>query len=271
MCRLYGFHATEPTKVECSLVHAQNALMSQSRVDSQGLSHGHGWGVATYVNGLPNIEKQAWAAYHGELFRKTAARIYAKTVIAHVRRATIGPPAPANTHPFDHGRWSFAHNGTLPGFESVRDRMIDAIDPAHRIEIRGSTDSEHVFRFLLSLWEHDPARPLLETLRVGLGRVVEWCREIDREAPVGLNVLWTDGERLVGSCIGRTLWYLERDDIVACDICGVPHVHHKPSQRYRAVEIASEAITDEGWLHVPDGTVYSVDPDMRLRIEQLQP
>ena len=47
MCRLYGFHATEPTKVECSLVHAQNALMSQSRVDSQGLSHGHGWGVAS--------------------------------------------------------------------------------------------------------------------------------------------------------------------------------------------------------------------------------
>ena len=94
---------------------------------------------------------------------------------------------------------------------------------------------------------------------------------IDGDAPIGLNVLWTDGERLVGSCIGRTLWYLERDDIVACDICGVVHVHHKPSQGYRAVEIASEAITDEGWLHVPDGTVYSVDPDMRLRIEQLQP
>lgn len=33
MCRLYGFLANERTKVECSLVHAQNALLHQSRAD----------------------------------------------------------------------------------------------------------------------------------------------------------------------------------------------------------------------------------------------
>ena len=27
MCRLYGFRANEETKVECTLVHAQNALL----------------------------------------------------------------------------------------------------------------------------------------------------------------------------------------------------------------------------------------------------
>ena len=270
MCRLYGFRANEPTKVECSLVHAQNALMAQSRRDLAGLTHGHGWGVAEHPDGVPLVEKQAWAAYHGERFKKTAARVYARTVVAHVRRATVGPPALENTHPFVHGVWLFAHNGTVPNFDRLRDRLIEALDPLHRNEIRGTTDSEHVFRYLLTLWERNPGAPLLETLRMGLEQIVAWSREIDREARISLNVLWTDGDRMVGSRLGRTLWYLERDGIVPCEICGKSHVHHDPKQAYRAVEIASEPLTGEDWLNVPDATVFNVDPDLRLRFEPLE-
>ncbi|MDH3916631.1 MAG: class II glutamine amidotransferase [Rhodospirillales bacterium] len=270
MCRLYGFRANEPTKVECSLVHAQNALMAQSRRDLAGLTHGHGWGAAEHPDGVPLVEKQAWAAYHGERFKKTAARVYARTVVAHVRRATVGPPALVNTHPFVHGVWLFAHNGTVPNFDRLRDRLIEALDPLHRNEIRGTTDSEHVFRYLLTLWERNPGAPLLETLRMGLEQIVAWSREIDREARISLNVLWTDGDRMVGSRLGRTLWYLERDGIVPCEICGKSHVHHDPKQAYRAVEIASEPLTGEDWLNVPDATVFNVDPDLRLRFEPLE-
>lgn len=267
MCRLYGFRANEPTKVECSLVRAQNALMAQSRMDREGLTHGHGWGVAEHPDGLPLVEKQAWAAYHGEQFKKTAARVYSRTVIAHVRRATVGSPSLENTHPFVHGVWLFAHNGTVPNFEQVRGRLIEAMDPLHRSEVRGTTDSEHVFRYLLTLWQRNPETPLLDTLRKGLEQIIAWCLEIDSERDVSLNVLWTDGERMVGSRLGRTLWYLEREGIVGCEICGKPHVHHDPKQTYRAVEIASEPITRERWLQVPNGTVFSLDPDMRVRFE----
>lgn len=270
MCRLYGLSATEPTKVECSLVHAQNALMAQSREDTAGLTHGHGWGVATYPDGLPNVERQTWAAYHGEHFRKTAARVYSRTVIAHVRRATVGSPRLENTHPFSHGRWVFAHNGTVPNFDRVREPMLDAMDFLHRTEIRGSTDSEHIFRYLLSLWELDPARPLLEILRLGLEQIVSWSREVDPDAPASLNVLWSDGEHLAGSRLGRTLWYLERDGLVTCEICGTPHVHHDPHRDYRAVEIASEPVTQESWLRVPNGVVFNVDPDMYLHFAPLE-
>ncbi len=269
MCRLYGLRANEPTKVECSLVIAQNALMAQSRLDREGLTHGHGWGVAEHPDGVPLVEKQAWAAYHGEQFKKTASRVYSRAVIAHVRRATVGAPSLENTHPFVHGVWLFAHNGTVPNFDRVRSRLTEAMDPLHRSEIHGTTDSEHVFRYLLSLWERRPEAPLLDILRQGIEQVVAWCREIDGDAQVSLNVLWADSERMVGSRLGRTLWYLEREGIVTCEVCGKSHVHHDPKQDYRAVEIASEPITDENWLQVPNGTVYSVDPDMRLRIEAL--
>jgi predicted glutamine amidotransferase len=269
MCRLYGLQANEPTKIECSLVRAQNALMAQSKRDLAGLTHGHGWGVASHPDGLPHVEKQAWAAYHGEHFQKIAARIYSRSVIAHVRRATVGPPGIENTHPFVHGVWLFAHNGTVPNFDQVRDLMIEEIDPLHRSEIHGSTDSEHVFRFLMSLWEHHPERPLVDTLRTGLERVIDWCREIDPNKRIGLNVLWTNGEEMVGSRLNRTLWYLERDGVVRCEICGETHVHHSAKEHYRAVEIASEPITHERWLQVPNGTVFSVDPDYRLKIQPL--
>ena len=56
MCRLYAMHANEPTKVECSLVKSQNALMAQSKGDMTGYAHGHGWGVADYPNGSPMVE-----------------------------------------------------------------------------------------------------------------------------------------------------------------------------------------------------------------------
>ena len=71
---------------------------------------------------------------------------------------------------------------------------------------------------------------------------------------------------MVGSRLNRTFWYLERDGLILCKTCGQCHVHHSTKQHYRAVEIASEPITHEDWLQVPNGTVFSVDPDFFLKI-----
>ncbi len=271
MCRLYALRANEPTRVECGLVHAQNALMAQSKGDEHGLMHGHGWGVADYSDGVPLIERQTWAAFHGEHFAKKAAGVYGHTVVAHVRRATVGEPSLENTHPFAHGRWIFAHNGTIRHFEKVRELLLDALDFGQRNAIHGTTDSEHVFHYLLSLWSGSPQADLLETVRLGLNRVISWCKDVDRDAQPSLNIVLTDGDRLVGSRLGRSLWSLAREDVLDCSICGKPHVHHQPKAQYRSVEVASEPLTDEpGWKGVPDGTVFAVDPDFRLRFLPLE-
>ncbi len=269
MCRLYGLQANEPTRVECSLVEAQNALMVQSRRDREGLVHGHGWGIADHSGGLPSVEKQAWASWHGEHFRKAAARIYATTVVAHVRRATVGPPTIENTHPFVHGPWLFAHNGTIPEFEKVRAKLLAATDPLHRSEIGGSTDSEHMFRYLLTLWQSHPERPLLQTLRAGLQQILTWTSETNPGKKAGLNVLWTDGHHFVGSRYNRSLWMLERHSVFHCPMCGKSHVHHKPKTQYRSVEFASEPISAEDWHEIPDRSVFSVDTNLRFEIVPL--
>jgi glutamine amidotransferase len=88
---------------------------------------------------------------------------------------------------------------------------------------------------------------------------------------VGLNIVLSDGENLVGSRLNRSLWFLERDEIIHCDICGRPHVHHELKTAYRAIEVASEPVTPEDpWKAVPNATVYTVDPDYRLRIVPLR-
>jgi len=264
MCRLYAFHANEPTRVECSLVHAQNALMEQSQGDREGLVHGHGWGVADYPNGVPMVEKQTWAAYHGEHFKKSAARVYAKTAVAHVRKATVGEPSIDNTHPFQHGEWIFAHNGTVPNFSAVRDLMIPRIEPLFRNEIKGTTDSEHIFMYLLSRWRRRPERSLMDTVAGGLSKIAQWAHSVAPDRRAGLNIVLTDGSRLVGSRYNRTLWHVERERIFECGICGRPHVHHEAGAHYRAVEIASEPITDENWHEMPEKTAYEVDENFHL-------
>jgi glutamine amidotransferase len=263
-------HANEPTRVECGLVKAQNALMEQSKSDMQGYAHGHGWGVADYPDGVPIIEKQIWAAFHGEHFAKKAARVYARTVVAHVRRATVGGTSIENTHPFHHGRWIFAHNGTVPNFDQVRFLMLDHIDPLHRSEITGTTDSEHIFRYLLSLFLQHPERGLMATVRKGLAQIIKWSAEIDPAAKVGLNVVLTDGEHLIGSRFNRSLFFLRRDHVFHCPICGRSHVHHKPKTDYQSIEIASEPITGgEDWYEIPNGTIFNVASDYRLDMEPL--
>ena len=270
MCRLYAFKANEPTRVECSLIHAQNALMQQSRGDAEGLVHGHGWGVADYKNGKPLIEKQTWAAYHGEHFQKKAARVYAKTVVAHVRRATVGEQSLQNTHPFHNGPWIFAHNGTLPKFSRVRDKMLPHIGPFYRNEIKGTTDSEHVFMYLLTLWRQHPEEPLIKLVSHGLKQIVSWCREISPNSGIGLNIVLTNGHQLVGSRYGRTLWHVERERVLDCAFCGKSHVHHETGAHYTAVEVASEPITDENWHEMPDQTVYEIDENFLLLTQRLE-
>ncbi len=256
MCRLYGFCANEPTKVECTLVHAQNALMTQSSGDLSGKDHSNGWGVATYDDAGLQVERQAWAAYHGEHFHRAASRIYAQIVLAHVRRATVGGTEINNTHPFASGKWAFAHNGTVPNFRRVKEKILDNIAPDLKPSIKGQTDSEHIFFYALTLIAREGSGDLQEIIAQTVNDVDAWARGEDPKSKPGLNLMLTDGERIAGSRFGRTLCHVQRDGIYDCEICGFPHIHHERKTRYRAFVVASEPLTHEKWLEVPDRSIW---------------
>ncbi len=279
MCRLYGFRANEETKVECTLAHAQNALMLQSRADLRGKSHPDGWGVGVYHNTHPEIFRSAAAAYEDLHFNATVERLYSRTVLAHVRRATVGEPSLLNCHPFSHGHWTLAHNGTVTGFERLRDTLVRETRPDLQRQRRGVTDSEQVFYWLLSrmaranLPPEKPCRDLPALSRVVAASVVELAQRSQQagaDDPAQLNFLLSDGHILLATCWNHTLYLVRREGIRDCEICGIPHVHHQSATDYRAVVIASEPISQEPWRAVANKSLVAVDGTIRPEIQEIE-
>ena len=125
MCRMFGFRSVLKSRVHRSLLSADNALAVQSR------AHPDGWGVAYYVNGVPQVTRSTRTAVSDALFRRISGVVSSETVVAHVRQATQGALSPLNCHPFQYGRWIFAHNGDVPDFASHRTALMAHIVAAY--------------------------------------------------------------------------------------------------------------------------------------------
>lgn len=263
MCRLYGLRATHPTTPTCELIDAQNSLLEQSVEDSRGLSNRDGWGMGHVLpDGSLDCERQIDPAHGSEAYRRRASEIESICVVAHVRRATIGEPRLANTHPFRDDGALLVHNGHVGAFERVRPRLLEAMGKRRADRISGETDSEHVFALLMSRRGERTPSAMADVLARTVNDVRTWCGEEGTVA--ALNVIWVAGDVMVGSRFGRDLHYVERDRAYECPVCG--H-HHGPedAEGYRAVVVASERITDEEWTAVEDGSVWWVDEDVRFR------
>ncbi len=265
MCRLYGFLANEPTKVDCSLVFAQNALLLQSRADEVGRDHADGWGIGTYENGQPQLYKSAIAAFDDRAFSATAEKIYSKAIVAHVRNATVGNPAIENTHPFMHGQFVFAHNGTITGFESLRQQLEQETDSQLQQHRAGTTDSEQYFLWLLTQLKLDgllkkydrgfvdqAQTPLEQLLCSSVEMLSQRCIATQPDKTPQLNFIFTDGKYLIACRWNHSLYLLRRQGIYDCEICGIPHIHHHESVNHRAVVVASEPINNEQWQEFPN-------------------
>lgn len=276
MCRLYGFLANEPTKVECTLVHAQNALLHQSREDLGGRTHSDGWGISCYPNGMPQRERRAHAAHEDLWFSTTAERTYSHAVIAHVRRATVGGARVENTHPFIYGCWTFAHNGTIADFDKLEPYLLEEVSSQLRQSRQGTTDSELLFLWLMTQFAAaaiSPTKPcsrLDKLVRVLSHSLVELAqRSASSKAISQLNFMLTDGRSLLATRWNHTLHFVSRVGLHDCEVCGIPHVKHEATHEYRACVIASEPISHEPWEEVANHSLLLVDSQIGVQHSQI--
>jgi glutamine amidotransferase len=237
MCRLFGQHAHAGFDPSIPLCSEHNALRFQSH------KHPHGWGVAWYEGDRPVLRRGLLPAHEDDAFVRAAAAARSNVVIAHVRDASIGAVTAENTHPFHHGRWLFAHNGTLARYkkvQAVRDAILAEVDPDLRGAVRGETDSERVFYLFLSRLR---ARAPLEgaslaEVRRALAETAEAVIRIadpHAESPTTLNLLVSDGRLLAATRLGKPL-----------------HLSTDAGPRHAFV-VASERIGAAPWEEVPEG------------------
>lgn len=136
MCELFGFNAAK----EEELTPWLREFFSHSR------EHPSGWGYAVLDRGEPVIQREPVPAYESRTLEQWLdTRPQSRTLLAHIRKASVGGISPLNCHPFVgkdiSGRtWTLIHNGTI--FNEMR--LVSYYDRQE-----GNTDSERLFLYLL--------------------------------------------------------------------------------------------------------------------------
>ncbi|WP_417308714.1 class II glutamine amidotransferase [Devosia sp.] len=182
MCELFAMSASVPHRVryELDLFAAEGGERHRNR---------DGWGILLAQDRDAYLFREPDPAASSELSRMVVRNERpCRHLIAHVRRASSGNAALANTHPFDRvvggRRNAFAHNGDLPGIE-------DHPDAATCMPSRiGDTDSELAFLMLLDrlgAMESTGAEARLDVF----ARFAAEMRELG-----SANFLFFDGEHL---------------------------------------------------------------------------
>lgn len=183
----------------------------------------HGWGMGWFDDDGAHVVKEAVRADASELaaglVRDPPA---ASTFVVHLRAATVGSTAPANTHPFTgtaSGRdWVFAHNGTIA---ERHDLDLGGRTPT------GSTDSELGFLHLLAALDGCPDDDL---------DVIEGvARDLTRRGRA--NFVLTDGTTLYARYDGWKTLHL--------------------AERAGSAVVATVALSDDRWEPLLPGTLLA--------------
>ncbi|MBI2392290.1 MAG: class II glutamine amidotransferase [Deltaproteobacteria bacterium] len=258
MCRLLGIVSAVPYHFDLVLREAPHSIAMLSR------EHRDGWGLATHGGG-PEAE---WSVHRSTLtadddptFAELAHSAAGRVLLAHVRKKSVGPLAPENTHPFRSGRWVFAHNGHIIDQDYVRRRT----SRARLGERRGDTDSELFFAYLLTCLDEKGVTDTAVSERTDHVVRKAILDAIDRPEFGSLNVLLSNGQSVYVSRFGRTLHLMERVPIglavAASPTDGDPCklADHVPLTQRHCVVVASEPLTDEPWTPVAQGALLRLD------------
>jgi len=241
-----------------------------------GNDHPDGWGVAFYVDGAPHVTRSPEFALGDQLFHRLSGVVASETVLAHVRRATQGAKTVLNCHPFQYGRWVFAHNGDIPDFASARAAVLAEVAPKLRRFVLGETDSELAFfLFLTYLSAYGPLgrRHAVDDVAAALKKTVRRLREVcdvrDLERRALLTFIVTDGDTMAAIHGGKELfWSTHKTHCSDRDACPSLSAECEAPSRTGFVNhfiLSSEPLQGENvWEPLTEGDVLGVDWRMRV-------
>jgi glutamine amidotransferase len=239
MCQLLGMNANTPTDV----------MFSFAGLATRASEHKDGFGVAFFEDRGARLfvdHHSARDSAVAELVKRYP--IKSRNVIAHIRKATQGQVALANTHPFMRelwGRyWVLAHNGDLKGF---RPPLHGAFRPV------GDTDSEHAFCWLMQ--ELAKAHASVPSVAELTHTLAELLPQPARHG--SFNLLLSNGQALWAHASTHLHWLQRRhpfgaaqlaDEDVAVDFAALT----QPSDR--VVVVATQPLTTgEPWQAMAAG------------------
>lgn len=225
-----------------------------SQLRQLALEHKDGWGIARFDGDTAEIETSITPAHCCPRFSAIGEGAETRSMLAHIRLASVGEVHRRNTHPFFAQNWAFMHNGTLRHFEDLRPQLEAHINPSYLRMLQGETDSERCFALFLGFLgdcaaptEYQVARSLVRVMRT-VETVCDSPSECEKSA---LNFLVSDGKRIVATRRGRTLFV---------------------ARQHGACFIASEALWPEAnWQEVPEDHLVIVGSDLSAQMIPIFP
>jgi len=253
MCRLLGLVANKPVDIEFSL----QIFKEFSTYNPDG------WGIGWYENNSPMVFKQGISAKDKESqLPNLSKEVRSKIIIAHVRKGTGAPPSEINSHPFKYKNWIFAHNGSVD-----RDNLCSLLRDEYRKELKGETDSEVYFYWILQCVEE--SKDVIEGIKKSIDKVKS-------RSYSGLNFLLSDGKSLYTFRYSSSfkdyysLWLLKREpsesgllEFESQETKAL--LHSKSLKGERAVLVCSEKLTEEKWEEIKFGNLLIIQPDLNTK------
>ncbi len=265
---MIGCFASSKIELSYPLLAAPYSLVRQSKQDRSGKTHRDGWGIACWNGKSLEVNKNFKPAFEDNSFAERASQLRASMWLAHARAASSGNVRLENTHPFHHGSWAWAHNGTIiKPLDLLNDIIMDNIAPEFRELRRGSTDSELCFLLFLTELsrrsDRDFANPPIEVVTSSIRAVVNFLNTIAaplKQNPPTMNFMASNGKFLVATHWGKSLWTLQSTRTSEKDA----------SKNSPAVYIASEPFDDDDWKDVPEHSLLTIDENGILKVLTLE-
>lgn len=212
MARLVGFIGNRPDLGARAIALEGDKLGVNQKPADDTTPGSLSWGIGFYQGGEILLKRRPYDDHRKIGFAELTKDIKADVLIGHIRTATVGSLRTENTHPFRYRQWLFAQTGTVPMFDSLRERLRDSLPQFLARDVRGDTDGELVFYLFLSFL-HDAGA--LTRVDVAPGEVRAAIRStialVDRLSaeegaePTKLNVLIGCGDFLMAIRCGTAM------------------------------------------------------------------
>ena len=202
MCRLLAYTGP-PLSLDALISAPEHSLVVQSyqpREMTSGVVNADGHGVAWYDparRDAPYVYRATLPIWNDPNLADLTAYVASGHVLAYVRSATPGQALDfSNTQPFVAGTFSFIHNGFITGFRQpggggLHRRLRAKLDDDHYAMIHGSTDSEHLFAWLVQHVRR--AGDLCQGIEAGLAALAD----LADDTVMSLNFAISDGAAIV--------------------------------------------------------------------------
>lgn len=246
MCRHLGYLGP-PVPLRALLFDPPHSLAAQSWAPRDmrggGTINADGFGVGWWPTGAeaPVRYRSAMPLWTDASLPPLAGATSAGAMLAAVRSATVGlPVVETAAAPFTDGRWLFSHNGVVPGWPDAIAGLARELPVEDLLTLEAPTDSATLFALV---------RAKLRAGEPAAKAVADVTTQVLAAAPGSrLNLLLSDGIRMIATTVGHSLSVRVRDD---------------------SVVLASEPLdADPAWQPIPDGRLVVARPG-RLDIDSL--